>query len=649
MAGYSAAGPLTNSEIYGLWSEVYDEQPNPLLSLEDRVLGALLPEISGKDVLDLGCGTGRWLTRLAPKSPATLCGVDVSAEMLERAAQKLGKRAKLYQGDCSTLSLPSDCADLVIASFVVPHLTDPKQFAAQIGRVLRPDGSAFISDLHPETVKTLGWSRSFRSHQGLVHLGTEDWRLPFLMSVFEQAGFEIVTHVEARFGPPELELLRKSGRSSVTETAQHHPAIYVLELRKKSARTGQLGAIHSGRIRSLTGGNVALTASDKVFGQIRLEHTRIDSIGTSANVPTSNAVDISGFTILPGLVNSHDHLEFALFPRLGRGGYRNFTEWYEDIHRTERETIALHRTIPKSTRIWWGALRNLISGVTTVCHHNPVSSDMMAEDFPVKVVRHVGWAHSVALDKTFAARHQRTPHDRPFIIHLGEGTDATSRQEFSDLVAGGALDDRTVIVHGLACGPDAAKQMNRQNASLIWCPSSNVFLFGSTHSGGSLRAFDNVAIGSDSPLTAEGDLLDEIRFARQQTTLSEDELYRLATTEAARILRLQAGTGQIRVGAPADLIAVRNSALSPAATLASLSYRDVHLVLRSGRVQLASPELMSRIPEHLSRGLRPLEVEGLVRWVRAPLGRMFRDVAPVLGCNVRLNGRRVRNVVADWL
>jgi cytosine/adenosine deaminase-related metal-dependent hydrolase/SAM-dependent methyltransferase len=647
MGGYSATRLLTSPEIYSLWAEVYDEQPNPLLSLEDRILGSLLPQVAGRDVLDLGCGTGRWLARLAQKSPAHLRGIDVSAAMLERAAQKVGRRTQLYQGDCATAPFPTASADIVIASFVVSHLADPRCLAEQISRVLRPDGCAFISDLHPDTVEHLGWSRSFRSQQGLVHLGTENWRISFLVSLFEQEGLEVAAHIETRFGPPELELLRKAGRSSVTEAASTHPAIYVLQLRKRKEHTSG-GASRSARVQSLTGCNLALTSTDKALTNLKLEHTRIAAL-TPAPAVSQNHIDLSGYTVLPGLINSHDHLEFALFPRLGHGKYQHFVEWANDIHCSDSEAIARHRSIPKSTRVWWGALRNLLSGVTTVCHHNPPTDDMMAEDFPIRVVRNIGWAHSVPLDATFAKRHQRTPNDRPFVIHLGEGITPSSSNEFTDLVAAGALDDRTVIVHGLACGPNGVRQMNRKHASLIWCPTSNVFLFGRTHDLESLRAFDNVAIGSDSPLTSEGDLLDEIRFAHQQTSISDDELYRLATTEAARILRLESGAGMLRVGATADLIAVPDSNATPAATLSGLSYRDVHLVLRAGRVQLASPELLHRIPEHLSRGLRPLEIDGLVRWVRAPLGRMFRDVDCALGGAVFMSGRRMRNVITDWL
>ena len=39
------------SDVFGNWAEVYDEQPNPLLSLEQRFLNRMLPDAAGLDVL----------------------------------------------------------------------------------------------------------------------------------------------------------------------------------------------------------------------------------------------------------------------------------------------------------------------------------------------------------------------------------------------------------------------------------------------------------------------------------------------------------------------------------------------------------------------------------------------------------------------
>jgi len=68
-----------------------------------------------------------------------------------------------------------------------------------------------------------------------------------------------------------------------------------------------------------------------------------------------------------------------------------------------------------------------------------------------------------------------------------------------------------------------------------------------------------------------------------------------------------------------------------------------------GRVQLASEAIRSRLPAYLTSGLRPLQIEKTLRWIRAPLGRLFGEAEDVLGCGLKLGGKRIRNVLADWI
>ena len=89
---------VSPSDVFNIWAQVYDEQPNPLLALEQRFLSRMLPEVSGLDVLDAGCGTGRWLHLLASHHPASLVGVDTSPEMLKRATARVGTKSTLHLG-----------------------------------------------------------------------------------------------------------------------------------------------------------------------------------------------------------------------------------------------------------------------------------------------------------------------------------------------------------------------------------------------------------------------------------------------------------------------------------------------------------------------------------------------------------------------
>src|SRR5262249_22190586 len=205
-----------------------------------------------------------------------------------------------------------------------------------------------------------------------------------------------------------------------------------------------------------------------------------------------------------------DHLEFALFPRLGHGPYPNAAAWARDIYHPLRPPIREHLRVPKPLRLLWGGLRNLASGVTTVSHHNPYDP-LFDAYFPVRVVKHYGWAHSFGFTEDIAQAVAETPPGAPFIIHLGEGTDAESRDEIFRLRDLGALTDRTVLVHCVALDAEGWKLVADAGASVAWCPRSNEFTLGRTIDLNDVPEGVPLVLGTDSPLTATGDLLDEIR------------------------------------------------------------------------------------------------------------------------------------------
>jgi hypothetical protein len=314
----------------------------------------------------------------------------------------------------------------------------------------------------------------------------------------------------------------------------------------------------------------------------------------------------------------------------------------EDIYHPGASPIAEHRAVARTTRLWWGGIRNLLCGVTTACHHNPYDPELFDKNFAIRVLKDCGWAHSLALDAHTSDKKKSTPAGQPFLIHLAEGIDARSAQEIVELKKAGALDHDTVIIHGIGMDEEGRELLRSVGAGIIWCPSSNVFLFGRTLTPRQLHELHCVALGSDSPLTAQGDLLDEVRYAFEQQSAGAEELYGYVTQSPAKMLALKNGEGSFRVGGVADLIAVRDTDATPAETLVNLSYRNVELVVIGGRIHLASDETKSRLPEWATEGLQPLEIEGIKRWVRAPLEQMFADTTPHLGNEIYLSGKQVR-------
>jgi ubiquinone/menaquinone biosynthesis C-methylase UbiE len=101
-------------------------------------------EAYDRPVLEVGCGTGRWLTE-AGDNPI---GLDPSAGMLEHARRRVPS-ARLIRGRAEALPLAARCCGAVLCVYVVHHLDDPARAVAEAARVLAPGGTVSILALAP--------------------------------------------------------------------------------------------------------------------------------------------------------------------------------------------------------------------------------------------------------------------------------------------------------------------------------------------------------------------------------------------------------------------------------------------------------------------------------------------------------------------
>ena len=326
--------------------------------------------------------------------------------------------------------------------------------------------------------------------------------------------------------------------------------------------------------------------------------------------------------VFPGLINSHDHLHFNSFPRLGHRTYADYVEWGADIHAADREQIDAVLKIPMPLRARWGLYKNLLNGVTTVVHHGermPVATDL------IKVFNRCHSLHSVRQERRWRWRLNKPwAKPWPFVIHAGEGTHAAARAEIDTLLRWNLLKRSLVAIHGVAMTPAQARFF----AALIWCPASNDFLLKATADIPRLSEHTAILFGTDSTLTASWNLWEQLRYGRGLGLLRDEALMASLATTPARAWGLR-DRGQIKEGFQADIVIARPK--KPAADFQSwfdLNPEDLVLVMQAGRILLCEEDryLQAAKAGLMSSPCSRIIVGGSVKYVAGDLPELMAEI-----------------------
>ena len=137
-------------QFFDLWAPNYDCLLTTVFyqAIHKRLLEYVeLPD--HPNILDLGCGTGRLLHRLATQFPTLQgTGLDLSTEMLHQAQlrNQHGVRLTYKQGNAESLPFADQEFDAVFNTISFLHYPNPQQVFLEVSRVLRPSGRFYLAD-----------------------------------------------------------------------------------------------------------------------------------------------------------------------------------------------------------------------------------------------------------------------------------------------------------------------------------------------------------------------------------------------------------------------------------------------------------------------------------------------------------------------
>ncbi|WP_426756962.1 lamin tail domain-containing protein [Myxococcus sp. Y35] len=332
-------------------------------------------------------------------------------------------------------------------------------------------------------------------------------------------------------------------------------------------------------------------------------------------------VSCPGGVISPGLVNPHEHIAFPMEPYVGtEERYEHRHEW-----RTGRNghTRINSPQASAADNVRWGELRQMMAGATSMAGAGGQAGLLRNVDVNNTALQE-GLGEGVVDSDTFPLGDSSgtmiasgcgygsmpttssLPSSAAYLPHVSEGISAAAQNEFLCLSTGqnNVMQPRTAVIHGIGLTAKEIRLMAENGTGLIWSPRSNISLYGDT---AMVTAYKNqgvtIALGTDWLRSGSMNLLRELQCAdylnatHYARTFSDEELWRMVTSNAADLVDVFEKTGRIAEGKVADLAIyqLRTFATSPHRAVITANPEHVVLTMRGGKPLYGDQALMAAL------------------------------------------------------
>ncbi len=144
-----------NADFFRGYRELRENPYNYNLLIEHPALTGLLPDLTGKTVLDMGCGFGEMCEEFCKRGAEFVTGIDVSAKMLEQAKKKQNSRIEYLRMDMCDIKNLHRKYDVITSSLAVHYVADWAELVQNVFFCLRNGGMFIFSQEHPLTTAPL--------------------------------------------------------------------------------------------------------------------------------------------------------------------------------------------------------------------------------------------------------------------------------------------------------------------------------------------------------------------------------------------------------------------------------------------------------------------------------------------------------------
>lgn len=381
-----------------------------------------------------------------------------------------------------------------------------------------------------------------------------------------------------------------------------------------------------------------LLLPDKVLnnGHLLIDNGKIACVDCDCHTHSAfngaKVVECARGVISPGLINPHDHLQwtqYAPIPTAVRYNHRH--EWR--VGANKKPEISTPKGDSRTEPLWWGELRMLLSGTTSI----------MGEGEGDKLLRNLdgdneGLNRASVNNTTFplgdtggqmlsqTCAYPKIPalstvtKAIAYVPHVAEGVNQEARNEYlclSGQQQGGvdATQANTAFIHSVGLNASDILDMAKGGTAAIWSPRSNISLYGFTAQVVLMHRLGvRIALGTDWTISGSMNMLRELACADYLNRthfhghFTDQQLFQMATNNAAASAGLADIIGQLKEGYVADLAIFDGASHTDYAAVIRAAAEDVVLVMRGGEALYGDDALVAALAAQDGKGCEPLTV-----------------------------------------